>query len=211
MELGGELSTYAVIDFETTGLSPDHGARPTEIAVVLVNNDKIVDRYQSLMNPGVPIPYDVQALTGISNEMVRNAPPVGEIMKKAVGFVGKHPLVAHNAAFDRKFWDAELRQIRQRRQHEFTCSMLLSRRIFPNAPNHKLATLIQTLSLPSTGRYHRALADAEATAYLFLRLQQEIHRRFRVSVVSHELLLAIQDSKRSELETCVRSHRDARR
>lgn len=60
------MAIYAVIDFETTGVSPKHGARPTEIAVVLNNGNNIIDRYQSLMNPGVPIPYETQTLTGIT-------------------------------------------------------------------------------------------------------------------------------------------------
>lgn len=202
------MKTYAVIDFETTGLSPGHGARPTEIAVVLVNKNGIIDRFQSLMNPGVHIPYDIQTLTGITNDMVRKAPNVGDIMKQATKFVGSHPLVAHNAAFDKKFWEAELQRIRLHRLQEFTCSLLLSRRIFPDAPNHQLGTLVRILRLPNTGRSHRALADAEATAHLLLCLQQELMRRFRLPAVSHELLLAIQGKSRNQLETCVRNHRN---
>lgn len=197
------MNTWAVIDFETTGLSPDHGARPTEIAVVLVQDGQLVDRYQSLMNPGVPIPYDIQALTGISNDMVRRAPAVATVMAEAAAFVGKHPLLAHNAAFDKKFWDAELRRLGLMRQQEFACSMLLARRIFPEAPNHKLGTLVQSLRLPATGRYHRALADAEATAHLLLRLKQELRMRFKLPGISHDLLLAIQGVSRSAMDGCV--------
>ena len=202
------MSTYAVIDFETTGLSPGLGARPTEIAVVLVNSDGIQDHFQSLMNPGVHIPYDIQALTGITNDMVRKAPSVGDVMKQAANFVGTHPLVAHNAAFDKKFWDAEIQRIRLRRNQEFTCSLLLSRRIFPDAPNHQLGTLVRTLKLPNTGRSHRALADAEATAHLLLRLQHELMRRFKLTTVSNDLLLAIQSKNRSQLDKCILNHRD---
>lgn len=201
------MGSYAVIDFETTGLSPDHGARPTEIAVVLVRDGEIVDRYQSLMNPGVPIPYPIQALTGISNAMVRDAPDVATVMAMAADFVGDQPMVAHNAAFDRKFWDVELRRLRRQRERDFVCSMLLARRVFPHAPNHKLATLVQVLGLPATGRYHRALADAEATAYLLLHLQQEIQRRFGLPQVGYELLLAIQGVNKWQLADCVRQHR----
>ena len=202
------MSTYAVIDFETTGLSPGLGARPTEIAVVLVNSDGIQDHFQSLMNPGVHIPYDIQALTGITNDMVRKAPSVGDVMKQAANFVGTHPLVAHNAAFDKKFWDAEIKRIRLRRNQEFTCSLLLSRRIFPEAPNHQLGTLVRTLKLPNTGRSHRALADAEATAHLLLCLQHELMRRFKLTTVSNDLLLAIQSKNRSQLDKCILNHRD---
>ena len=168
------MSSYAVIDFETTGLSPAHGARPTEIAVVLVRGDEIVDRFQSLMNPGVPIPHEIQAFTGITNAMVRRAPSVREVMTEAVRFAGGHPIVAHNASFDRKFWEHEAAALPDVRANTFLCSLLLARRLFPGAPNHKLATLVRALGLPSDGRFHRALADAECTAHLFIRLQQEL-------------------------------------
>ena len=191
------MGIHAVIDFETTGLSPVLGARPTEIAIVIIDDGRIVDRFQNLMNSGVSIPNDIQVLTDITNEMVRKAPKVEAVMRDAVQFVGTHPIVAHNAAFDSKFWDAELHRIHGRRKQEFACSMLLARRIFPEAPNHKLGTLVRTLGLPATGRYHRAPADAEATAYLLLHIQQELQRRFRLAAVSHELLVAIQTASRS--------------
>ncbi len=205
------MGVHAVIDFETTGLSPALGARPTEVAIVFIAEGKIVDRFQSLMNPGVSIPNDIQALTGITNEMVRKAPKVEVVIRDAVQFVGTHPIVAHNAAFDSKFWDAELRRINGRRKQEFACSMLLARRIFPEAPNHKLGTLVRTLGLPATGRYHRALADAEATAYLLLHIQQELQRRFHLSAASHELLVAIQTASRSQLDACIRRYRSIER
>lgn len=198
------METFAVIDFETTGLAPEHGARPTEIAVVLVCDGQVVDRYQSLMNAGVPVPPFIEQLTGISNAMVRAAPPVAQVMGEAAAFVGGHPLVAHNAGFDRKFWDAELALLRRQRQQEFACSMLLARRLFPDAPDHKLGTLVRYLRLPATGRYHRALADAEATAYLLIRLQQELTRRFACPEAGHALLLAVQKAARGNLDERVR-------
>ncbi|MBA1444293.1 MAG: 3'-5' exonuclease [Chromatiales bacterium] len=200
------MNIRAVIDFETTGLSPGMGARPTEIAIVLVDSGTIIDRYQSLMNPGVPIPYDIQRLTGITDKMVKAAPSVESVMREAEEFVDQHPLVAHNAAFDRKFWDTELHRIHRQHHQGFICSMLLARRIFPEAPNHKLGTLVRFLGLPATGRYHRALADAEATAYLLLRIEDELMSRFRLTTVSYELLLTIQRAHRSKLASCVHRH-----
>ncbi len=197
---------YAVIDFETTGLSPAHGARPTEIAVVLVSGDEIVDRYQSLMNPGVPIPREIQAFTGISNAMVRRAPSVPEVMAEAVRFAGGRPIVAHNASFDRKFWEAGVASLRRSHSDIFICSLLLSRRLFPTLPNHKLATLVGSLGLPVAGRFHRALADAECTAHLFIRLQREIVRAFRVRGSDCELLLKMQAAHRHHLSRCVQRH-----
>jgi len=200
------MNSYAVIDFETTGLSPAHGARPTEIAVVLVSGGEIVDRYQSLMNPGVPIPPDIQAFTGISNAMVRKAPSITEVMTEAVGFAGGRPIVAHNAAFDRKFWEASTARPGSRSRDRFICSLLLARRLFPAAPNHKLATLVRTLCLPSTGRFHRALADAECTAHLFIRLQQEIAQVFDVQDFDCGLLLKMQATNRHQLARCVQRY-----
>ena len=200
------MESYAVIDFETTGLSPAHGARPTEIAVVLVRGDEIVDRFQSLMNPGVPIPHEIQAFTGITNAMVRRAPPVRAVMAEAVRFAGGHPIVAHNASFDRKFWERETVAIDGGGASAFICSLLLSRRLFPRAPNHKLATLVAALRLPSDGRFHRALADAECTAHLFIRLQQEVTRVFGVAACDCGLLQQMQAASRHQLEKCVRKY-----
>lgn len=195
------MGTYAVIDFETTGLSPAQGDRPTEVAIVKIQGDRIVDRYQSLMNPGVPIPGFIQSLTGITNQMVKTAPRVEHVMQQAMDFVGETPLVAHNAAFDRKFWEYSCPG-----NSTFICSLLLARRLFPDAPNHKLASLVRVLGLPATGRYHRALADAEATAYLLLHIKQELRLRFHVPEVRLELLAAIQAASKKKLESCIRRY-----
>lgn len=197
------MSRYAVIDFETTGMSPELGARPTEVAIVLVEGERVVDRYQSLMNAGAFVPYEIQVLTGITNAMVRAAPDVAVVMREAADFVGGLPLVAHNAAFDSKFWSAELRRLGLRAGGDFVCSLLLSRRLVPEAPNHKLGTLVSTLGLPVTGRYHRALADAEATANLFVHLGERLKTQHRLPAVSCELLLALQRTPRTQLERCL--------
>src|SRR5579864_2105644 len=97
------MQTVAVLDFEATGLSPGQGDRATEIAVILLREGQIVDRYQSLMNAGRRIPSDVVNLTGITNEMIASAPSVSKVMCEVALFVGKHPVVAHNAGFDRRF------------------------------------------------------------------------------------------------------------
>lgn len=147
------METVAVIDFETMGVSPDQGSRATEIAAVLVREGRIVDRYQSLMNARVPIPYFITQLTGISNAMVRRAPPAAEVMRQAAEFIGDCPLIAHNAAFDRQFLDAELARIHQYRRREFACTVLLARRLYPDAPNHKLGTLVEYAGPPPTFGY----------------------------------------------------------
>jgi DNA polymerase-3 subunit epsilon len=204
------MEVVAVIDFETTGLSPGQGDRATEIAAVLLENGKVVNRYQSLMNAGVRIPSYIEALTGISNEMVRAARPAAKVMQEVSEFVGSYPLVAHNAAFDCKFWDAELARIQRQRQQEFVCSLLLSRRLLPLAPSHKLGVLIDYMNLPVAGRHHRALADAEMAASLLVRLTEELRDRYKVADVSIELLRKIQSTPKNKLDMCL-AHQRARR
>lgn len=197
------MDTVAVIDFETTGMSPDIGDRATEVAVVIVENGKTVDQYQSLMNTGAYIPAFIEELTGITNAMIRNAPPADEVMNELAQFVGNIPLVAHNASFDSKFLDAEWFRIGHRRQQQFACSMLLSRRIYPDAPNHKLGTLVRHLELPSAARHHRALADAEMTAHLWLRIVSDIKHRHALSAVTHEFLRALQKAPKTRIAGCI--------
>jgi DNA polymerase-3 subunit epsilon len=197
------MDSVVVIDFETTGLSPDMGDRATEIAAVLIRDGRIVDQYQSLMNAGRRIPSFIEHLTGISNAMVREAPPASQVMAEVADFVGDYPLVAHNASFDRKFWDAELARIGRRTPQAFVCSMLVSRRVLPQAPNHKLGTLVAYAGLPVTGRYHRAQADAEMAAHLTLYLERALMERFGLTDVTHDLLGRIQRTAKTQLESCI--------
>jgi DNA polymerase-3 subunit epsilon len=197
------MERFAVIDFETTGMSPDQGARATEIGVALLENGVIVDSFQGLMNAGAWIPPFIEELTGISNAMIRKAPPAAEVMREAAAFVGDCPLVAHNASFDSKFWDAELMRIGLRRQQDFACSMLLARRVFPAAPSHKLGTLVSYADLPVTGQFHRALADAEMTAHLLARMCQELRQRYDLDRVPHDLLCRLQRTPKNKLARCI--------
>lgn len=203
------LDVVAVIDFETTGLSPAQGDRATEIAAVILENGKVVDRYQSLMNAGVRIPSFIEGLTGISNAMIREAPPVGMVMREVSDFVGDYPLVAHNASFDCKFWDAELERINLQRRQEFLCSLLLARRLMPQAPSHKLGALIEYANLPVAGRAHRALADAEMAASLFVHLTDELKSKHGVGQVTHELLRKIQGVPKAKVESILAKHLQA--
>lgn len=168
------MDAVAVIDFEATGLSLAQGDRATELAAVILENGKVVDRYQSLMNAGVRIPSFIEALTGISNAMIRQAPTAATVMREVSDFVGDIPLVAHNASFDCKFWDAEVQRINLPRPQEFACSLLLSRRLLPLAPSHKFGALVEFANLPLAGRAHRALADAEMAASLLTHPADEL-------------------------------------
>ena len=199
------MQTLAVIDFETTGSSPGQGARATEIAAVLVRGGRIVDRYQSLMNSGAWVPPFIEQLTGISNEMLAHAPPADEVMRQVMAFTAGCPLVAHNAAFDRGFWRAEAERAgcTPDPAHDFACTVRLSRRLYPQAPNHRLGTLAAWLRLSDNGRAHRALADATTTAQLLLRLQDELQQRLQGPLPSHALLCDLQATATAQVERCL--------
>lgn len=197
------MSKIAVIDFETTGLSPAYGDRATEVAVVIVEDDKITDRYQSLMNAGKRIPAFIQQLTGITDAMIRKAPPSTEVMQELADFVGDTPFVAHNASFDCKFIDAEWARIQHQRSQLFACSLMLSRRLYPNVYNHKLGTLVQFLHLPSSGKAHRALADAEMTAHLVIHIKAHLQKKYGLNRVPHEMLCLLQKAPKAKLDEAI--------
>ncbi len=199
------MPPIAVIDFETTGLSPDMGDRATEVAIVLVEGNRIVDRFQSLMNAGVRISPFIEAYTGISNAMVAAAPPAGVVMADASRFVGRAPMVAHNASFDKRFWAAELARVGHAAPQPFACTLLLARRLYPEAPNHKLGSLATFHNLPSSGRAHRALADAEMAAALLARIRHDMGRRYGVHNAQHDVLVQLQGCQRKAVpETLAR-------
>lgn len=201
------MERIAVIDFETTGISPGPGCRATEVAVVMLEDGRIVERYQSLMNAGLAVPAFVAGLTGITTAMLRSAPPVAKVMNEVAEFAGDTPLLAHNAAFDQKFWDYELAQINRQRTQHFACSMLLSRRLLPAAPNHKLGTLTRWAGLPDTGTAHRAMADAEMAANLAQHLADELRLRHGVSAVSHPLFCSLQKVPAAKIAETLKRYR----
>jgi DNA polymerase-3 subunit epsilon len=201
-------SSLIVLDFETTGMSPNLGARPTEVAAVRIENGHIVDRFQSLMDAGVYVPAFITELTGISNAMVRNAPPINRVMRALHGFIDGQPIVAHNAQFDRKFLEAEWRRLRLPMASTVLCSLLVSRRIYPDVASHKLGALVEYLNLPRTGRYHRALADAEMTAHLWLRMAAEIADRFGYDSVPLSLVEQLQSIAKHRVTDYLKSYRE---
>jgi DNA polymerase III subunit epsilon len=203
------VTRVAVIDFETSGLSPGMGDRATEVAIVMLERDRVVDSFQSLMNAGVRIPAFIEAYTGISNEMIARAPRAAQVMAQARRFVGDLPMVAHNASFDRRFWIAELERLGERAQQPFACTLLLSRRLYPDAPNHKLGSLAAFHRLPSSGRAHRALADAETAAALLSRIRDDLRSRFGVAEPGHALLMKLQACTRKGLPRAIEQYRRA--
>ena len=200
------MPPIAVIDFETTGISPGQGARATEVAIVLLERGQVVDRFQSLMNTGAWIPPFITQLTGITNAMVNAAPDAAQVMQDAARFVGDAPMVAHNASFDSKFWQAELALAGLTAPQPFACTVLLSRRLYPEAPSHKLGTLVDYHGLPRTGQAHRALADAEMAAALLARMQHDLRTQWRVAEPSYTLLQTLQRCAKPKVAALLAQH-----
>ena len=200
------MTSVAVIDFETTGLSPVTGARATEIAIVILQGGQVVDRYQSLMNAGVRIPSFIESFTGISNQMIAAAPKAAKVMDEASRFVAGRPMAAHNASFDRRFWAAELVHIDQPAPQPFACTLLLSRRLYPQAPSYQLGALARFHALPTAGRAHRAMADAEVAAALLSRIQEDLRIRYQVGEPQHALLMKLQACTARGLPGAIEKH-----
>jgi DNA polymerase-3 subunit epsilon len=193
--------TVVVIDFETTGLSPDRGDRAIEIGAVRVEDGRICDRFQCLMNPGRRISPFIEHYTGISNAMLKTAPPCEEAMAACRDFIGDSDLVAHNASFDQRFLDAELQRIGRPRRGVFACSMLAARRLYPEAPDHKLGTLVAYRRLPHDGTFHRALADAEMTAHLWLGMLDELDARYHLGGIPFTVMRDLTRLPRGAIDT----------
>ncbi len=158
---------FSVVDIETTGSVAGRDGI-TEIALVGVNAGRITRRWSTFINPAQPIPAFITQLTGISDEMVAGAPPIGEMLPAIVEFVGDSVVVGHNVRFDAHFIDRELcRHGRAPLSNIKLDTLALARRTIAEVPNYKLGTLTRELGI-DVERHHRALADATATAELLI-------------------------------------------
>ena len=168
------MTDFVVIDIETTGLSHQQGARITEIGALRTRNGIVIDSFQSLVDPETRIPYEVIALTGITNEMVAEAPSIKMVLEDLVEFVGDSPTVAHNASFDGGFITCELQQFNRDNQMTMLCTLLLSRRLFPNLRSYSLGNLAAEMNFKKRD-FHRAIADCEATVELLQLLEGQVN------------------------------------
>ncbi len=162
---------YAIIDIETTGGSPQH-EKITEIAVYLHDGARVTGEFISLINPERFIPRYITQLTGITNEMVEDAPKFFEIAKELVRLTENRILVAHNATFDYNFIRWEFKHLGYDFKREKLCTVKLSRKLIPGFPSYSLGNLCKNLGIAINGR-HRAAGDAYATVRLFELLLQK--------------------------------------
>jgi DNA polymerase-3 subunit alpha (Gram-positive type) len=168
---------FVVFDLETTGAKAPP-CRITEIGAYRVKNGKIIDEYQTLVNPETAIPLFISQLTGITDAMVKNAPKFRDVTADFLNFIGDSVLVAHNAHFDMHFLNHEIGRIHTdyRVGNPSLCTVRLSRRLLPNVENHRLNTLANHYSVALVN-HHRASDDAHATAHIFVNLLEELHKR----------------------------------
>lgn len=159
---------YAIIDIETTGLNARKD-RITEIAIYIHDGEKIVESFESLVNPECRIPFHITALTGISNKMVGEAPYFYEIAKKIVEMTDGKIFVAHNASFDYNFIRCEFKRLMYDYARKTLCTKNLSKKLMPGIRSYGLGNLARILNLKNPAR-HRAAGDALTTVHLLEHL-----------------------------------------
>jgi DNA polymerase-3 subunit epsilon len=181
-------SRFVVVDIETTGHRAERG-RITELACVTIERGRIAETFVSLVNPGIPIPPPITALTGISNELVATAPPFAAIAAELRQRLSQGIVVAHHASFDRRFLTAEL----TRADETFVwtaptlCTVRLARYLIPGLESYRLDAVTAYLGIANPAR-HRAWGDALATAQLFLRLLDQLLEQ---NITTVETVMAI--------------------
>lgn len=159
---------YAIVDIETTG-GYAGGSRITEIAIIIHDGDAIIDRWETLVNPEKEIPIPIFALTGINNEMVRDAPIFDDIAPKVFEMLADRIFVAHNVNFDYSFVRHQLEESGLKWTARKLCTVRAARKITPGLSSYSLGNLCSSLQIELQNR-HRAGGDADATAILFSRL-----------------------------------------
>ena len=166
---------YAIVDIETTG-GKFNEEGITEIAIYRHDGHQIVDQFSSLVNPERPIQAFVASLTGINNNMLRQAPKFYEVAKRIVEITDNAILVAHNAQFDYRILRTEFTRLGYEFERRTICTVELSKKLLPGHASYSLGKLTRALGIPISDR-HRAQGDAQATVKLFQLLLDRDHEK----------------------------------
>lgn len=166
-----EFDTYCVFDLETTGFNPDLDGI-TEVAVCKVRNGEIIDEFTTFVNPEKPIPFKVQELTHITDDMVADAPKMEKMIPEFLEFVKGSVLVAHNAHFDISFIANKAQKLGLEFKPYVIDTYEMSLELYNGVENHKLGTLVEYLGIELEGA-HRAINDTRATAKMFIRMRKD--------------------------------------
>jgi DNA polymerase-3 subunit epsilon len=179
-------ASFSVVDVETTGLSANKN-RIIEIAIVKIENLKITDKLDYLINPQTYIPPFITSLTGISNDDVIGAPIFSDIVDEIISFTDNTILTAHNFTFDSSFLNAEFVRSGQEFINEHSCCTLkLARNIYPTLQSKSLSSVAHSLNLKNSNT-HRALGDAEITAKVLLKMIKELQAKDNITTVAQLL------------------------
>ena len=135
------LPRLAIVDLETTGADPNRD-RITEVAVLVTEGDQLIEQWSSLVNPGMPIPYRIQAFTGITDEMVADAPDFAAVVDEVRSRLAGAVFVAHNARFDYGFLRAAFERTGKSWDAPVMCTVKFSRALDPEFPKHGLDAII---------------------------------------------------------------------
>ncbi len=162
---------YAIVDIETTGGTPIT-SKITEIAIIISDGSTIKDCYESLINPEIPIPYNITRLTGIDNSMVAEAPRFFEIAKDILSYLEGRIFVAHNVNFDYGHIKREFKELGYNFEANKLCTVRMSRKVFPGLPSYSLGKLCKSLGVTLTS-HHRAMADTAATTEIFHLIKEQ--------------------------------------
>ena len=179
------LPAYVLLDLETTGATPLRD-RITEIALIRFEHGHEVDRWETLVNPGMPIPAFIQNLTGITDAMVQDAPSFEQVAHKLDHYLDGAVLAAHNARFDHGFLKNEYRRMGATLRQKVICTVKLSRRLYPQHQSHGLDAIMQRHGLTCTAR-HRAMGDVELLVAYLETARQELGSE-HVARVAGELM-----------------------
>lgn len=167
------LPDYIVIDFETTGLSPQYDCI-IEIGALKVQKGEISEQYSTLVNPGFELDPFISELTGITDEMLHDAPAIADVLPLLIDFIGNDTVIAHNANFDINFlYDNCLNILKDPFSNDFIDTMRVSRRIFKDIKCHRLSNLVELLKLDGQAE-HRALGDCQCTHQLYQYMMQYV-------------------------------------
>jgi DNA polymerase III subunit epsilon len=178
--------TLVFVDLETTGGNPAYH-RITEVGIVRMQNGVLLDEWSSLLNPECPIPPYIEAFTGISSEMVVDAPRFADIAATVREKLSGAVFVAHNARFDYSFLRSEFRKVGVDFAAEVLCTVKLSRRLFPEYARHNLDAVMERNGLACSAR-HRALGDAQVLRDLWLKLTKELPADALAAAAAHAVL-----------------------
>ena len=162
--------SYVVFDIETTGFSPIKN-RIIEIGAVKVENGEVTDRFSTFVNPQTPIPFEIEKLTGINDEMVVDAPLIETVLPRFLDFCQGTVLVAHNAGFDISFIQENARRLDLPFDYTYVDTVGIARVLLPHQARHTLDAVAKTLNI-SLENHHRAVDDAEATAQIFIKFEK---------------------------------------